>query len=38
MLETSALAAAGRRRDAVALVVGSLALGLAAVSLGRAIA
>jgi len=37
MLETSTLAAAGRRRDAVALVVGSLALGLAAVSLGRAI-
>lgn len=37
MLETSTLATAGRRRDAVALVVGSLALGLAAVSLGRAI-
>jgi CrcB protein len=38
MPETSTYAAAGRRRAAVALVLGSLALGLIAVTLGRAIA
>ncbi|MBX5440130.1 MAG: fluoride efflux transporter CrcB [Solirubrobacteraceae bacterium] len=38
MLETERLAGAGRRRAAAANVAGSLALGLAAVAIGRALA